>query len=82
MSQVPTDAPPYVDDGKDVTLLMHKGIVQEVASNKDGTLPNPENNKNPVFKCVLQLMKDSISLAAIKLTRTAPVFMGITMKFR
>ena len=27
-------------------------------------------------------MKDSISLAAIKLTRTAPVLMGITMKFR
>ena len=28
---------PSVDDGQDVTLLMHKGTVQEVASNKDGT---------------------------------------------
>ena len=67
---------PFVDDGKDVTLLMHKGTVQEVASNKDGTMSNPESNKNPVFKCALQLMKHSISLAAIKLARTAPVFMG------
>ena len=45
-------------------------------------LSNPESNNNPVFKCALQLMQDSISLAANKLTRTAPVFMGINMKFR
>ena len=36
---------------------MHRGNVQEVAFNKDGTFPNPESNKNPVFKrsCSLSL---------------------------
>ena len=33
---------PSVDDGNDVTTLMHKGTVQEVASNKDGTVKSRE----------------------------------------
>ena len=32
------------------------------ASTRDETLLNPEDNKNPAFKGVLQLMKDSIYL--------------------
>ena len=33
---------PSVDDGNEMTLLMHKDFAQEVAPNKDGTLPNRE----------------------------------------
>ena len=43
--------------------------MQCVSDGRDETLQNPESNKNPVFKGVLQLMKDSISLAATKLKR-------------
>ena len=57
-----------VNDGGDATLLLHEGTVQEHCQIQR--------------TCVLQLMKDSISLAAIKLTRMAPVFMGFTTKFR
>merc|ERR1712107_457911 len=60
-----------VDDGGDATLLMHKGTELEAAFAKDGTLPDPESTTNPEFKCVLQLVKDSISLDATKWTRMA-----------
>ena len=58
-----------VDDGGDATLLMHKGTELEAAFAKDGTLPDPESTTNPEFKCVLQLVKDSISLDATKWTK-------------
>ena len=51
---------PSVDDGNEMTLLMYKDFAQEVASNKDGTMPNPERNKDSVFESVLQSMKDSV----------------------
>ena len=51
---------PSVDDDNEMTLLMHKDFAQEVASNKDGTLPNPERNKDSVFECVLESIKDSV----------------------
>ena len=35
---------------------------------KDETLPNHENSTNPVIKCILQCVKDSISLVANKWT--------------
>ena len=54
---------PSVDDGNEMTLLMHQDIAQEVASNKDGTLPNPERNKDSEFECVLQSMKDSVGVS-------------------
>merc|ERR1739845_121480 len=49
-----------VDDGGDATLLIHKGKEYEAAFAKDGTLPDPETTTNPEFKCILQLLKDSI----------------------
>ena len=38
----------------------HNRFDRAVASNKDGTLPNPERNKDSVFECVLQSMKDFV----------------------
>jgi len=49
-----------VDDGGDATLLMHKGKEFEDRYEKDGSLPDPASTDNAEFKCVLQLLKDSI----------------------
>merc|ERR1712178_191318 len=51
-----------VDDGGDATLLIHKGKEYEEKFAKDGTLPDPKSTTNPEFKCVLQVLKDSIPL--------------------
>merc|ERR1712107_33875 len=67
-----------VDDGGDATLLMHKGTELEAAFAKDGTLPDPESTTNPEFKCVLQLVKDSISLDATKWTRMTKHCKGVS----
>merc|ERR1712086_218455 len=49
-----------VDDGGDATLLIHKGKEFEEKYAKDGTLPDPASTDNAEFKCILQLLKDSI----------------------
>merc|ERR1712213_232882 len=60
-----------VDDGGDATLLIHKGKDAEEAYAKDGSLPDPNSTSNPEFKCILQLIKDSIPLDATRWTRMA-----------
>merc|ERR1739848_401624 len=49
-----------VDDGGDATLLMHKGKEFEEKYAKDGSLPDPASTDNAEFKCILQLLRDSI----------------------
>merc|ERR1712194_318084 len=49
-----------VDDGGDSTLLIHKGKEFEEKFAKDGSLPDPASTDNAEFKCILQLLKDSI----------------------
>merc|ERR1711982_288954 len=60
-----------VDDGGDATLLIHKGKEFEEKYAKDKSLPDPESTTNPEFKCILQLIKDSIPLDATKWSRMA-----------
>merc|ERR1712004_451875 len=60
-----------VDDGGDATLLIHKGKEFEAKFAKDGSLPDPESTTNPEFKCILQLLKDSIPADKTKYTRMA-----------
>merc|ERR1711964_206790 len=67
-----------VDDGGDATLLMHKGKEFEEKYAKDGSLPDPETTTNPEFKCVLQLLKDSIPADATKYTRMAKHCKGVS----
>merc|ERR1712151_402833 len=55
-----------VDDGGDATLLIHKGKELEGKFAKDGSLPDPASTTNPEFKCILQLLKDSIQADATK----------------
>jgi len=46
-----------VDDGGDMTLLIHEGKRAEDAFLKDGTLPDPTTTDNAEFKIVLTIVK-------------------------
>jgi len=46
-----------VDDGGDMTLLIHEGKKAEDAFLKDGTLPDPESTDNAEFKIVLTIIR-------------------------
>merc|ERR1711979_26534 len=60
------------------TLLIHKGKEFEEKFAKDGSLPDPESTTNPEFKCVLQLLKDSIKIDKTKYTRMAKICKGVS----
>merc|ERR1711865_692623 len=67
-----------VDDGGDATLLIHKGKEYEALYAKDGTLPDPASTTNAEFKCILQLLKDSIPVDKTKWTRYAGYMKGVS----
>merc|ERR1712014_495154 len=67
-----------VDDGGDATLLIHKGKEYEEKYAKDGSLPDPSSTDNPEFKCVLQLIRDSIQADKTKWTRYAAFCKGVS----
>jgi len=67
-----------VDDGGDATLLIHKGKELEAKFAKDGTLPDPSSTDNAEFKCVLQLLRDSIQVDKTKYTRMAAKCKGVS----
>jgi len=67
-----------VDDGGDATMLVHKGKELEAKYAKDKSLPDPSSTDNPEFKCVLQLLKDSIPADATKYTRMAAKCKGVS----
>jgi adenosylhomocysteinase len=67
-----------VDDGGDATLLIHKGKEFEEKFAKDGTLPDPASTTNPEFKCVLQLLRDSIQVDKTKYSRMALKCKGVS----
>merc|ERR1719160_93807 len=67
-----------VDDGGDATILIHKGKEYEALYAKDKTLPDPDSTNNPEFKCVLQLIRESIRVDPTKWTRMAAVCKGVS----
>jgi len=67
-----------VDDGGDATLLIHKGKEFEAKFAKDGSLPDPNSTDNAEFKCVLQLLRDSIPVDKTKYTRMAAKCKGVS----
>ena len=50
-----------VDDGGDMTLLIHEGYKAENAFAADGTLPNPDSTDNHEFKIVLDIIRRGLS---------------------
>jgi len=67
-----------VDDGGDATLLIHKGKEFEGKYAKDKSLPDPSSTDNAEFKCILQLLKDSIPTDPTKYTRMAAKCKGVS----
>merc|ERR1711953_1006331 len=67
-----------VDDGGDATLLIHKGKEFEDKYAKDGSLPDPASTDNAEFKCILQLLKDSIPADKTRYTRMAAKLKGVS----
>merc|ERR1712107_521289 len=67
-----------VDDGGDATLLIHKVKEFEEKFAKDGSLPDPNSTTNAEFKCILQLLKDSIPADKTKYTRMAKACHGVS----
>merc|ERR1712160_97276 len=67
-----------VDDGGDSTLLIHKGKEYEEKFAKDGSLPDPASTDNAEFKCILQLLKDSIPADKTKYSRMAKKCQGVS----
>jgi len=67
-----------VDDGGDATLLIHKGKEFEEKFAKDGSLPDPASTDNAEFKCILQLLKDSIPADKTKYSRMAKKCQGVS----
>merc|ERR1711871_1316305 len=67
-----------VDDGGDATLLIHKGKEFEDKFAKDGSLPDPASTDNAEFKCILQLLKDSIPADKTKWTRMGKHCKGVS----
>merc|ERR1711972_682394 len=67
-----------VDDGGDATLLIHKGKEFEEKFAKDGTLPDPASTENAEFKCILELLKESIKADKTKYTRMAAKCKGVS----
>lgn len=49
-----------VDDGSDLTYLIHEGYKYEVQYEKDKTLPDPEKAGNKEEKIILNLLKEEI----------------------
>merc|ERR1712125_90035 len=60
------------------TLLMHKGKEFEGKYAKDKSLPDPASTDNAEFKCILQLLKDSIPTDPTKYTRMAAKCKGVS----
>merc|ERR1712157_82106 len=67
-----------VDDGGDATLLIHKGKEYEEKFAKDGSLPDPASTDNAEFKCILQLLRDSIQVDKTKYSRMAKKCRGVS----
>ncbi|ETV99519.1 adenosylhomocysteinase 2 [Aphanomyces invadans] len=67
-----------VDDGGDVTLLIHEGYKAEQKFAQDGTLPDPASTDNAEFKCVLGLIRRTLQTDPTKWTKIAKRCKGVS----
>jgi adenosylhomocysteinase len=63
-----------LDDGGDVTLLVHKGVEYE----KTGAVPMPEDTDSDEYKVILDLLKRSVSDEPDRFTTMAQEIRGVT----
>ena len=67
-----------VDDGGDMTLLIHEGYKAEDAFAKDGTVPDPASTDNAEFKCVLSQIARTLKTNPKKWHDIANRFIGVS----
>jgi adenosylhomocysteinase len=67
-----------VDDGGDATLLIHEGYARELKFAADGSLPSADETDNHEFKCVLNVIRESIQRDATRFTRMVKRIKGVS----
>jgi len=67
-----------VDDGGDMTLLIHEGVKAEIAYEANGTLPDPSSSDNAEFKIVLTIIKRLLPENPNKWRRLAERMVGVS----
>jgi len=67
-----------VDDGGDMTLLIHEGVKAEKKYAEDGSLPDPNSTTNAEFKIVLALLARELPKNPKKWTRLAARMVGVS----
>merc|ERR1711937_433505 len=67
-----------VDDGGDMTLLVHKGVEYEAAFAKDGSLPDPASTDNEEMKIVLALLAREIPKDPKRFTTMSKRIVGVS----
>lgn len=67
-----------VDDGGDMTLLIHEGVKAEKAYEKDKTLPDPASTDNAEFKIVLALLARELPKSPSKWRKLAARMIGVS----
>merc|ERR1719424_405697 len=67
-----------VDDGGDMTLLVHEGAKAEALFEKDGTVPDPSSTDNAEFKIILQMICRTLKTDPKKWTKVVDRFIGVS----
>jgi len=67
-----------VDDGGDMTLLIHEGVKAEKIYAESKVLPDPESTDNAEFKIVLALIARELPANPTKWTRLAARMVGVS----
>ena len=67
-----------MDDGGDLTLLIHEGVRAEKAFEKDGTLPNVEAETNEEMKIVLGILVRELKADPKRWTKYMARLVGVS----
>jgi len=67
-----------VDDGGDVTLLIHEGVKAEAEFKASGKIPDPSSTEDAEFKIVLALIKKTLTIDPQKWTKMAAGIVGVS----
>jgi adenosylhomocysteinase len=67
-----------VDDGGDMTMLIHMGVEAEDAYAVDKTLPDPDSTDNAELKCVLNILRRVIATDPQRWHKVADRCMGVS----
>ena len=67
-----------VDDGGDITLLIHEGYKAEDKFAADGTLPDPDSTDNLEMKCVFSQIRRFLAVDPQKWHKLAARWMGVS----